>query len=532
METPEPLIIQANELFELTENESFLFNLLEDVLRDSKLNETELRVAGGWVRDKLLGEDCNDIDIAINNMLGEEFCEKIKEYLLKKGIDVKKAVVIPSNSAKSKHLETAKMRLFGQWIDFVNLRTEEYGTVNSIPTMSFGSPEKDAERRDLTINSMFYNIHTGFVENFTRRGITDLKLGKIVTPLPPKQTFLDDPLRVLRAIRFGARFDFTFDEDLKKAAASDEVRDAIAEKISRERIGLEVDLMIAGNQPVKAVTYICDLQLFWTVFTLPSNVDPSTPEACDRSCLTFIDAAWSLVQSLESLTLSDDHRRLCLYSAMFLPLRSTTYKDKKKKQPVPVVDHIFRNSLKLKDKDPETIINVHRVTEKFISIISLLRSQKDMQHAEATFETTLINVPESSKLRILTGLLLREIKEFWPIALLMSTLVYPYGDLQESSAEGINLEKCRELFMLVNDMIAKQGLENIWETKPIINGNEIMSILNPEGKKVGKWVEKVMQWQLSNPAGTVNECKEWLEKTGKELLEEEETGVKRARSFS
>ncbi|KAJ0086673.1 hypothetical protein Patl1_07788 [Pistacia atlantica] len=67
----------------------------------------------------------------------------------------------------------------------------------------FGTAEEDAYRRDLTINSLFYNINTSSVEDLTGRGIEDLKSGKIVTPLPPKATFLDDPLRVLRAIRFG-----------------------------------------------------------------------------------------------------------------------------------------------------------------------------------------------------------------------------------------------------------------------------------------------------------------------------------------
>ncbi|KAK9713731.1 hypothetical protein RND81_06G047600 [Saponaria officinalis] len=450
-----PSIVQVNEQIELTEKESLIFSRLKDVLLHFKL-DTQLRVAGGWVRDKLLGKECYDIDIAIDNMLGRELCETINEYLSKKGEDVKGIGVIQSNPDQSKHLETARMRLFDQWIDFVNLRSEDYCENSRIPTMRFGTPKEDAYRRDLTINSLFYNINTSSVEDFTGRGITDLKLGKIVTPLPPKETFLDDPLRVLRSIRFGARFSFTLDEGLKEAAASDEVRAAIAEKISRERIGHEVDLMIGGNEPVKAITYICDLQLFWVVFTLPSGVDPSTPDANERHCLAFIDAAWSLIQSLEALTLTDDQRRLCLYSALFLPLRSMSYRDKKKK--VPVVDYIFRNSLKLKAKDSETVINIHRATEKFISLISLLSSQKDVQHAEATCGKILIDVPESSKLRIWTGLLLREIKDFWQAALLVSTLIYPEACLHDSSIEDIKLDKSRQLFNLMKDMITEQGI--------------------------------------------------------------------------
>ncbi|KAL9245483.1 hypothetical protein vseg_019129 [Gypsophila vaccaria] len=507
-------IVQVKEQIELNEKECLILNRLKDVLFHFKL-DTQLRVAGGWVRDKLLGKECYDIDIAIDNMLGRELCEKINEYLSNTGEDVRGIGVIQCNPDQSKHLETARMRLFDQWIDFVNLRAEDYCENSRIPTMRFGTPKEDAYRRDLTINSLFYNINTGSIEDFTERGITDLKLGKIVTPLPPKETFLDDPLRVLRSIRFGARFSFTLDEGLKEAAASDEVKTAIAEKISRERIGHEVDLMIGGNQPVKAVTYICDLQLFWVVFTLPSNVEPSTPEASDRSCLAFIEAAWSLIQSLEALTLNDDQRRLCLYSALFLPLRGMSFKEKKKK--VPVVDYIFRNSLKLKAKDSETVISVHRATEKFISLISLLTSQKDFQHAETECGKILIDVPESSKLRIWTGLLLREIKDFWPVALLVSTLIYPEGCSHESSIEDVKLEKSRELFNLVKDMITEKGLENIWETKPLVNGNEIMAILNLKGgPSIKEWQQKVMEWQLAHPAGTADECQEWLrEASGK-----------------
>lgn len=60
--------------------------------------------------------------------------------------------------------------------------------------MDFGTPEEDAYRRDLTINSLFYNIHTGLVEDLTGRGIDDLKSGRLTTPLPAKTIFLEDPL--------------------------------------------------------------------------------------------------------------------------------------------------------------------------------------------------------------------------------------------------------------------------------------------------------------------------------------------------
>lgn len=266
---------------DLTEKEEKIFRRLLDVVDHFKLN-TQLRVAGGWVRDKLLGKDCYDIDVALDNMLGREFCQKINEYLDFSGEEQQGIGVIQCNPDQSKHLETARIRIYSTWIDFVNLRSESYAENSRIPKMKFGTAEEDAYRRDLTINSLFYNINTSSVEDLTGRGIQDLKDGYIVTPLPPKETFLDDPLRVLRAIRFGARFNFMLDGDLKTAASDEEVRNALMSKISRERIGHEIDLMISGNQPVRAMVHICDLQLFNAVFTLPENLQPQIVVGCNR----------------------------------------------------------------------------------------------------------------------------------------------------------------------------------------------------------------------------------------------------------
>ena len=94
---------------------------------------------------------------------------------------------------------------------------------------------------------MFYNINDALIEDFTERGLEDLSTGWIRTPLPPLETFLDDPLRVLRSIRFAARFSFRMDPILMRAAMSETVQDALQRKVSRERIGTEVEAMIQGE---------------------------------------------------------------------------------------------------------------------------------------------------------------------------------------------------------------------------------------------------------------------------------------------
>ncbi|KAJ6433608.1 hypothetical protein OIU84_017327 [Salix udensis] len=462
-------VVQVKDKIELTEVEKQIFDRFVNTLRHFSLH-TELRVAGGWVRDKLLGKECYDIDIAIDNMSGSEFVDKVREYLLSTGEEAHGVGIIPRNPDQSKHLETARMRLLDLWIDFVNLRSEDYSENSRIPTMTFGTAKEDAYRRDLTINSLFYNINTGSVEDLTGRGIEDLKSGKIVTPLPPKDTFLDDPLRVLRAIRFGA---------------------------SKERVGTEVDLMISGNQPVKAMTYIADLTLFWVVFTLHPKVEPTVSEECQGLCVAYLDAAWNLIQLIGGSSFTGEQRRLCLYAALFLPFRDTIYKDGKGKK-VPVVNYIFRDSLKQKASDPETVIKIH----------SLLKW---------IWAWNFYDVPITSKLRVATGFLLLEVKEFWRAGLLLSTLLYPSDtdSTQDFLEKQFELDRRRDLFKAAEDAIVNQGLEKVWDLKPLVNGKDIMNVLHLKsgGPIVREWQQKLLAWQLAHPAGTVEECLDWMKET-------------------
>ncbi|XP_050214204.1 tRNA nucleotidyltransferase cca2 [Mercurialis annua] len=514
---PAPAQAQINvvkDTIELTEIEKKIFDRLLNTLRHFHL-QTQLRVAGGWVRDKLLGKDCYDIDIAIDDMLGSAFVEKVQEYLLSTGEEPGGLCVIPRNPDQSKHLETARMRLFDLWIDFVNLRCEDYTEDSRIPTMKFGTAKEDAFRRDLTINSLFYNIITKSVEDLTERGIEDLKSGKIVTPLPPKATFLDDPLRVLRAIRFGARFEFILDEELKVAASCDDVKNALGAKISKERIGSEIDLMISGNRPVKAMTYIDDLTLFWVVFALPLKVEPALSEGCNRLCVAYLDATWNLIQLIRPSSFTDEQRRLSLYSALFLPLKNITYIEKGKK--TPVVNFIFKDSLKQKASDSETVMKVHKSLDKFLKLIPLITSNDNNQPVEVDWLPELTDVPFSSNLRVLAGFLLREVKDFWRVALLMSTMLYPTNidSTQDFLDKQYQLDKSSELFKTVEGAIIKLGLEKSWDVKPLVNGKDIMSVLQLKsgGPLVREWQQKLLAWQLSHPTGTTEECLDWMKET-------------------
>lgn len=127
-EEPEPEII-------LTDKEKQIINfILDAVRRNPKLKDTHPRIAGGWVRDKLLGLESDDIDIAISGMTGAQFVQEL-------GIDT--GHIIAANPEKSKQLETVKVKIFGQEVDFVNLRSEVYQPGSRIPTMKMLSDTND-----------------------------------------------------------------------------------------------------------------------------------------------------------------------------------------------------------------------------------------------------------------------------------------------------------------------------------------------------------------------------------------------------
>ncbi|CAH7672656.1 hypothetical protein BY996DRAFT_4579435, partial [Phakopsora pachyrhizi] len=93
-----------------------------------------------------------------------------------------------------KHLQTVITKLLCMDLDFVQLRSEEYSKNSRIPTSTFGTPLEHASRRDIKINTLFYNIHMGLAEDPIGRGLEDLKCGIIQTPLETHLTLKDDSL--------------------------------------------------------------------------------------------------------------------------------------------------------------------------------------------------------------------------------------------------------------------------------------------------------------------------------------------------
>ncbi len=191
-------------------------------------------VIGGFVRDHFLGRPCCDIDVVVTGS-GVQVAERLGERL---GVKV----------STFKNFGTAMLRYRGLEIEFVGARKESYRADSRKPVVEDGTLEDDQNRRDFTINAMAFSLNEDdfgeLVDPFG--GIDDLKAGIIRTPLDPDTTFSDDPLRMVRAIRFATQLGMTVTAECIEAIRRNRERIAI---ISRERITAETEKIIMSQRP-------------------------------------------------------------------------------------------------------------------------------------------------------------------------------------------------------------------------------------------------------------------------------------------
>jgi poly(A) polymerase len=196
----------------------------------------EAYVIGGYVRDALLGKPSKDIDIVVTGS-GIKIAKSVAERI-SKNIHV----------ASFKNFGTAMFRYRGVEIEFVGARKESYQRDSRKPIVEDGSLQDDQLRRDFTINAMAISLnssnHGELIDPFN--GQEDLKAGIIRTPQDPLTTFSDDPLRMIRAIRFAARFGFSITPETFKGIIHQAERIKI---VSAERIADELNKIILSDKP-------------------------------------------------------------------------------------------------------------------------------------------------------------------------------------------------------------------------------------------------------------------------------------------
>jgi poly(A) polymerase len=212
-----------------------IFGLLSEVVTEEKI---EAYVIGGYVRDCILERNHpdNDIDIvSIGN--GIDIAKKVARRL---GPKIKVSIF--------KNFGTAMFRYKNYELEFVGARKESYSRESRKPIVENGTLEDDQRRRDFTINALAIALNMDslgeVIDPFN--GISDISNKIIKTPLEPDTTFSDDPLRMMRAIRFATQLGFTIEESTFESIRRNAERIRI---VSSERITTEINKIIVCPQP-------------------------------------------------------------------------------------------------------------------------------------------------------------------------------------------------------------------------------------------------------------------------------------------
>lgn len=221
---------------------------------------------GGFVRDKLIGRTTKDIDIVCTGD-GIELAEKVA------------AAFRPKPEVHFfKNFGTAQIKVADFEIEFVGARKESYRQHSRKPEVEPGTLEDDQNRRDFTINALAISLNKAdfgkLLDPFN--GLEDIRLGILRTPLEPEKTFSDDPLRMMRGIRFAAQLGYTLHPDALKAIGQHAHRIKI---VSGERVADELNKILLTEKPSVGFDLLYKTGLLKIIF--PQMVDLAGAEYID-----------------------------------------------------------------------------------------------------------------------------------------------------------------------------------------------------------------------------------------------------------
>eukprot|EP00792_Barthelona_sp_PAP020_P004462 TRINITY_DN2144_c0_g2_i1.p1 TRINITY_DN2144_c0_g2~~TRINITY_DN2144_c0_g2_i1.p1 ORF type:complete len:482 (+),score=147.34 TRINITY_DN2144_c0_g2_i1:214-1446(+) len=406
-------------------------------------------------------------------MSGKEFAYILEDYMKKAGKEIHIGI-IKDNPKQSKHLETAKIRILDLEVDFCNLRTEEYANDSRIPTsMDFGTPEEDAFRRDFTINSIFYNINQKKIEDLTNLGMIDLLSGVIRTPLQPMVTFSDDPLRILRGIRFACRFSFKYDSELLHAAQDPSVHAAFMSKITRERVGTEFQEIFEGNC-VFGISSLISFNMFNETFAFDEG----------KICYDFNPYLENIKASVESFETNYSHFQhiqkmksvlALIYSFVENPCELIQVPSSKK--PLPKCFVYVMNAFKYSTDINQSVFIIVNALEQMREILDCMNELNE------------VNIVRIADWIVNCG-------DLWENALLVSV------------CKGIlSLEDANKFVKNIHRL----KLSEAYLIKPLVNGKMLIKDFGfKPGKHLGQILKQILNFQFVNRECSFEECVEFI----------------------
>ena len=239
-------------------------SIIDTISIEAELSGKEVYLVGGFVRDLILNRRNKDIDVMVVGN-GIDFAKLISKKLNKK-LQI------------FKNFGTAMLKTDNYDIEFVGARKESYSKDSRNPVVEQGTLVEDLSRRDFTINSLAISLNKKnygeIIDLFSGRADIDKKI--IRTPLDPKTTFHDDPLRMMRAARFASQLDFLVDKNNLEFIKSEKER---IEIISKERINDELNKILMSKKPSVGLKVLKESGLLELIL----------PEICDLQGIDEIE---------------------------------------------------------------------------------------------------------------------------------------------------------------------------------------------------------------------------------------------------
>jgi hypothetical protein len=461
---------------------------------------------GRWVRDRLLGRQSSDIDVALSSMTGIQFGHALENYLQRekhkyieearrRGVSpvISKLTEIKKNSEKSKHLETGNFHdIFGLSVDFVNLRKETYSEECRIPQMEFGTPEEDAHRRDATINALFYNLKTGIVEDHTGLGLHDLASGVIRTPYCPFEAISDDPIRILRLIRFAAQLGFRIERETMNAMRVVELRQQLCTMVSRQRVEAELIKILRGKNAFSAFQLMHELHLYNPVFydALPCAEDERPSWVLwHTEWYGPRHAEWARVFETVALLLSGGPNTL--RNILLQPEKMEDIWMLTAFVPMDIgqLDDLAEREVKFPGFVSQAMRNYHRIQHYMREVT-----------ADGSFTGKL---PRGT-----LGLLIRTCGRAWRLQVLFAILKDDVDQLRY----GIEKMSWLKQWSRFVEYISEEKLEDAPFVKPILNGHDILALYDLEkgGPFMQQALDDLLVWQFTHENATKEDAMEWM----------------------
>ena len=445
---------KLQEKINLTENELKIFLFIKKLIKSNNLN-ISIWVTGGWVRDKILNIESKDIDIVIKGIKSSDFVLLINKELYPQKYNIK-------NINLYSKINLTKTSIFGNEIDFIDL------IENDIII--------DSKRRNLTINSIYYNIIEDKIEDITKKGINDLKNGFLQSPCDLNELFYNDVLTIMKILRFSSKFNFKISNDIHNNIFlnKDKYKQLIYNKIPKERIQKEFEKIFNNPNPHIVIYSLYKYDLLSSFLHLDLFKNPNHLIQ-DKDLIYIVNLF--LVENYLIENYKTKFNNQFYNDNFYIELFST------------LLILIFRNFT----NDSNIILSKLLLSHLFGQNVSLWK----ITHNLIIYFDEFKELKEQNLSRLKLGIYLRKIKGNNLIKIIFISLSNEYVEKFSNNKilNEINKEKLNEIFKKyyeIYEFVDKENLFKIDELKPILNGKDILNYFPETQNKQMKFLINIL----------------------------------------